>query len=353
MKKISLIFVSVALFLSCSSKTNQYVLTGKFDNCKSDSIWILDDKLQVLASVPTTDGSFSFSGSFDVTGVGYVSAAKDPEQTNCRCSFILEPGTLQMTFPVDSLAVITGSKGNDALSELQITTYNISKRLRENGGRATDDLIALLDQRTEKMKKDLLNNLDNMYGLILVESLESPDDPESTRKILDRFSDEVKKSDAWKEISGRVDKMLSFGVGKPYLDFTQNDPDGKPVTASAVMATPGNRYVLIDFWASWCGPCMNEIPYLKQAYDKYSGKGFEIIGVSLDMEREQWLAAIKERELNWIHVSDLKYWSNEVSRQYNINSIPANFLVDCETGLIVEKGLRGQALINKLADLLK
>lgn len=97
---------------------------------------------------------------------------------------------------------------------------------------------------------------------------------------------------------------------------------------------------------------MGELPYMKDAYAKYAPKGFQILGVSLDREREAWVNAVRNNEMNWIHVSDLNYWQNEVARQYNINSVPSNFLIDCSTGCIVAKDLRGEELAEKLAELL-
>lgn len=356
MKKISFILLTAAFVCSCTSNSTDnrsYVITGKFDNFKSDSVWLVDQDDEVLAAVPSTDGSFEFKGEIDNPGIRIILKEREPEEETGLCAFILEPGNLTMSTVLDSFYVMTGTKSNEGFSQFMIDNNKISAKIRETNGTATDELISMIEGRQEKIKTDLLNNLDNFYGLFCLERLADPDDPESTRIFLDRFSESVKKTDGWKKMSESVDKLLNFGVGKPYLDFTQNDADGNPVTASKVMADSKNKYVLIDFWASWCGPCMSELPYLKDAYNRFSSKGFEILGVSLDQDRDSWLNAVKDNDMNWIHVSDLKYWSNEVAQLYNIHSIPSNFLVDCETGIIVEKGLRGAALTQKLTDLLK
>jgi len=356
MKKISFILLAAAFVCSCTSNSTDnksYVITGKFDNFKSDSVWLVDQDDEVLAAVPSTDGSFEFRGEIDNPGIRIILKEREPEEETGLCAFILEPGNLTMSTVLDSFYVMTGTKSNEGFSQFMTDNNRITAKIRETNGTATDELIAMIEGRQEKIKTDLLNNLDNFYGLFCLERLADPDDPESTRIFLDRFSQSVKKTDGWKKMSESVDKQLNFGVGKPYLDFTQNDADGNPVTASKVMADSKNKYVLIDFWASWCGPCMSELPYLKDAYNRFSSKGFEILGVSLDQDRDSWLNAVKDNDMNWIHVSDLKYWSNEVAQLYNIHSIPANFLVDCQTGIIVEKGLRGAALAQKLTDLLK
>jgi len=356
MKKISFLLLAAAFACSCTSNNTDnksYVITGKFDNFNSDSVWLVNQDEEVLASVSSTDGSFEFKGEIDDPGIRIILKEREPEDETGLCAFILEPGNLTMYTVQDSFYVVKGTKSNDGFGEYMIGNYEITAKIRETGGRATDELIEMIEGRQEKIKKDLMKNLDNFYGLFCLERLADPDDPESTRIFLDKFSESVKKSEGWKKMSESVDKLLNFGVGKPYLDFTQNDADGNPVTASKVMAESKNKYVLIDFWASWCGPCMSELPYLKDAYNRFSSKGFEILGVSLDQDRDSWLNAVKDNDMNWIHVSDLNYWSNEVARLYNINSIPSNFLVDCETGIIVEKGLRGTALAEKLADLLK
>jgi len=194
---------------------------------------------------------------------------------------------------------------------------------------------------------------DNMFGLACLRELSYEQDPTVTRKMLDAFRIDIRKSELWKNLDERNVKMLATTAGHKYMEFSQADAYGNVIASKDVLAAPGVKYVLIDFWASWCGPCMGELPYLRDAYAKYSDKGFQILGVSLDREREPWLKAIEDEKMTWLHVSDLNYWSNEVSQLYNIHSIPSNFLVDCKTGLIVEMNLRGAALAEKLANLLK
>ncbi len=138
-------------------------------------------------------------------------------------------------------------------------------------------------------------------------------------------------------------------VGDRCMEIVQDDPDGNPLRLSDVVSQ--NKYTLIDFWASWCGPCLGEIPYMLASYERYGDKGFEIFGVSLDFRKEAWGQAIEQYGLDWIHVSDLEYWKNEAAVRYGVRSIPANFLVD-ENGVIVATNLRGEALIAKLAELL-
>ena len=161
------------------------------------------------------------------------------------------------------------------------------------------------------------------------------------------------KQEDFANMKKSAEQALKVQPGNKYIDIVDNTPEGKELSLKSVIENKKNKYVLIDFWASWCGPCMREVPYLVETYKNYNKKGFEIFGVSFDRTKEAWVKAIEEKKLTWPHVSAVKAWDNQARHDYAVNSIPANFLVDCSTGEIIAVSLRGEELQAKIEELLK
>ena len=225
------------------------------------------------------------------------------------------------------------------------------------------------------VRENIKENKDNLVGVDLLCQTAQGLEPQEIIDLIasipmQNFPESVQaKIESTKR---NAEMALRTVLGNNYIDIVQKDADGKEVSLKSVIETEGNKYVLVDFWASWCSPCMGEVPFLVETYTKYHGKGFEIYGVSFDEDRGDWLGAVEQNDMNWLHVSDrtawtnavkdnamtwiqvsdVKGWDNQARHDYAVNGIPANFLVDCSTGKIVATNLRGEALQRKIAELL-
>lgn len=170
----------------------------------------------------------------------------------------------------------------------------------------------------------------------------------ATQELYDHFTEANKQSSYGKDIHRYLTLTRNLEIGDHYADFEQSIPDGTRLKLSAV----SGKLVLLEFWASWCGPCRQDNPTLVKTYGEFHKRGFEILGVSLDNKRDPWVAAIQSDSLPWPQVSDLRGAHNEAALIYNVNGIPMNFLID-DKGIIVAKSLRGEDLRKRLAQMLK
>ena len=174
--------------------------------------------------------------------------------------------------------------------------------------------------------------------------------PEEMESIIAQSSAFIQSRNIIRKLSQRITNLKKTAVGQPFTDFTVETEDGKKVSLSDYVGK-GN-YVLVDFWASWCGPCRREMPNLVEAYAKYKNKNFEIVGVSLDQSADAWKEAIKKLNITWPQMSDLKYWNCEGAQLYAVSSIPHTVLIDGE-GTILARGLHGDELQEKIAEAVK
>jgi len=171
---------------------------------------------------------------------------------------------------------------------------------------------------------------------------------EEVEPLYNALSNDLKNSTKGIAIKNMIEVYKTVGIGKVPPDFTQTTPEGKNISLSSLKG----KYVLVDFWASWCGPCRRENPNIVKNFHQYKDKGFDIFGVSYDTKKPNWEKAIKDDGLEWKQVSDLQGWKNSTSALYGIKAIPTNFLLDKE-GKIIAKNIFGKKLTQKLSEIIQ
>ena len=351
---------------------NTFHITGRLKNIPADRIYLvyINDKKKVLDSATVTNGTYSFTG--QVTD-GNPATLLDVSPRNRPASrdvarIFLAPESFAISH-VDSFSndVMTGSPANTDYQQITAAATPYEQREKalmpayQTARQASDEATAKSIEAQAKMIDKAVD--DSVYApfvrthpqspvalyVLRLYAKDNPGDP-TLRPLFDGLSPALKGSTAGKALAEKLSATAKTGIGSMAMDFTQNDTLGKPVSLSAFRG----KYVLLDFWASWCGPCRAENPTVVSAYAKYHRKGFEIIGVSLDRpgDKDKWLKAIDADKLTWTHVSDLQFWDNAVAKEYGVESIPQNFLIDPQ-GKIIAKGLRGDELQKKLGEIYK
>jgi len=374
MKKLLFVALSATLLFSCNKRlTDGYTVSGSIDSIEDgEQVFIqLSNEIGEVIAIDTTlvqNGKFEFTGKANEIEFAYIQIGSLP----WKIPFVLENEKITITAYKDSLQASKtgGSYNNEELAKFNSTFEGLQKKLgqfQQNNSRAMEQARQANDTvAINKFTKDYKNLEDNLRNflenypsenpksyislILLSQMINNPStDFEKTKANVNILAPELKSTKIGKKLEERIQEISATSIGQIAPDFSAPNPEGKMVSLKESMG----KVTLIDFWASWCGPCRVANPYLVHLHNEFHEKGLNIIGVSLDKEdaHNKWTDAIATDKLTWTQVSNLKFWQDPIAKQYSVQSIPATFLLDAE-GKIVAKNLSGLELKAKIAELL-
>lgn len=370
MKKLFVGILGLAFLAACNSGSNGYTISGTISGEPENGLKVFlktADSLNQLIDVDTTtieNGQFSFAGTQAEPKLHYIFM----EQTRGNVPVIVENGDIEISFQKDSLnyAKLSGTQQNEMFMDFmnQSRSFNERAMSMQNDMRMaaqkmdTATVTALREEFIEfqneaknfnvNYAKENPNSLVSV--LIIGNMMASKALPlDEVKELYENLTPEMKATEPAKKLKEQLDKLMATDIGAVAPNFSAPTPDGDVLTLSDI--TSNSKITLVDFWAAWCQPCRQENPNIVAVYNKYKDKGFNILGVSLDTQSGAWKNAIESDGLAWNHISNLQRFNDPVARMYNIDAIPAAFLLDSNR-VIVAKDLRGPALEQKVAELL-
>ena len=367
MKKLLLTIMSAMLLTSVSAQ-NGYTITGTAEGTvKGDTIFLCEMQgwfaMVPLDTAIVKKGKFEFTGQFDGCTHRYLLAMHKGVNV-ATAAILLEnaPISVQM-FKDEKKNIIVGGPSARLWDEYERGAKEFDDRMAADWSVCLDTLGAEDNKIKERLlvntysadrknytKRFMLQHIGTPVADYLLAHTQSDFTIEEQEQLLKLFGQQKQQFYVYKGIMAQRAIDQRTGIGAQFTDFSMPDPKGKMISVSDYVKK--NKYTLIDFWASWCGPCRAEMPTVVKAYDLYHAKGFEVVGVSLDNNKEAWIKAIDQLKMPWPHMSDIKGWGCAGAALYNVKGIPANVLID-QQGKIVAKNLRGQDLLDKMAELLK
>ena len=363
MKKLfyATILAVLAVMVGCTEKG--YQITGTVVGAEDgDTVRVMvfsGNKLDTIHATAVKDGKFSISGQTDTVAFALVSyeGAGAREATG---TFFLENGHIEISLnPDEPLAEISGTPLNEKECELNKAGYALNMKIEEVASEWNDSLSEeqmndirerierLTDQMLQLYRQFIVDNRTNYAGQYYLSSLRSNFDEAFVREQIEAIP-EADRTHFVKDMVADMEKKSAVAVGQPFIDFQALTPTGSPLSVSDV--AKNTKVLMIDFWASWCGPCRAEMPNVKAVYEKFHAQGFDIVGVSLDDNADAWKKAIDELGMAWPQISDLQGWESEGARLYFVEAIPSTVLV--KDGKIAAHDLRGEQLGQKVEELL-
>lgn len=318
--------------------------------------WIKND------SAVIKDNKFTFDGKVEVPDISYL-LYEEGEKTMCS-DFVLENSVIALNVTIgEGLELMAmGTKANDAFSQYKeaLARYRekarpIQERIENSSDKVLRDslvaeLYSLGDDVEAQLETICVANKGNFTGLYLAQNFYTRWQPARAKQFLAEMPQDLRTLKIYRDMESHLLQIEMTAEGKPFVDIKASTPEGKELRLSDFVGN--GKVVLVDFWASWCRPCMMEMPNVVKAYELFKSKGLEIVGVSLDNKSEAWKKALAEQKMTWPQMSDLKGWDSEVAKAYAVKGIPATVLIDKE-GKIAARDLRGTDLLRKIEELLK